>query len=180
MNLLRCRFEGVWPFILNQAQSSFSNADHICFSSSAAFLALSKCFAESETDWRFRNYFYILHTWSIVGWSRELMMKHSRFFTLFVVLGVVLLATYEFSVAKENQLIAATPEFDITGLFLPLFAGTAFLTAGICGIGIESFNSFTSKTSKAAYSVLVLLVAFLGSLTLCYVYFSFSTLEVCF
>jgi len=108
------------------------------------------------------------------------MMKHSRFFTLFVVLGVVLLATYEFSVAKENQLIAATPEFDITGLFSPLFAGTSFLTAGICGIGIESFNSCTSKTSKAAYSVLVLLVAFLGSLTLCYVYFSFSTLEVCF
>ncbi len=109
------------------------------------------------------------------------MMKHSRFFTLFVVLGVVFLAICGvLRVAKENQLIAATPEFGITGLFLPLFAGTAFLTAGICGIGIESFNSCTSKTSKAAYSVLVLLVAFLGSLTLYYVYFSFSTLGVYF
>jgi len=109
------------------------------------------------------------------------MMKHSRFLTFFVVLGVVFLAIYGvLRVGKENRLIAATPEFDITGLFSPLFAGTSFLTAGICGIGIESFNSCTSKTSKAAYSVLVLLVAFLGSLTLCYVYFSFSTLEVCF
>jgi hypothetical protein len=109
------------------------------------------------------------------------MMKNSRLFGLIAVLGVVFLAMFGvFRIAKEYRLIVA-PIADIIFLLVPISVGAIFFTVGICEIGIDHLKLSEDKRSKALYSVLVLFVAFFGSLSLCYIFCSyFSALVVTF
>ena len=103
------------------------------------------------------------------------MMKNSRLFGIIAVLGVVFLAMFGvFRLAKEYRLIVA-PIADIIFLLVPISVGTILFTVGICGIGIEHLKLSEGKRSKALYSVLVLFVAFCGSLSLCYIFYSYFT-----
>ena len=108
-------------------------------------------------------------------------MKNSRLFGLIAVLGVVFLAMFGvFRIAKEYRLIVA-PIADIIFLLVPISVGAIFFTVGICEIGIDHLKLSEDKRSKALYSVLVLFVAFFGSLSLCYIFCSyFSALVVTF
>jgi hypothetical protein len=110
------------------------------------------------------------------------MVKNSKLFRFIAVLGIALLAIYGvFRLAKEYGLTMAIPIADIVFLFVPIVLGTVFFTVGICGIMIGHRKLNASKNSKAANILLVLLVAFLGNLTLYYILHSyFSALEVAF
>ena len=110
------------------------------------------------------------------------MVKNSKLFRFIAVLGIALLAIYGvFRLAKEYGLTMAIPIADIVFLFVPFVLGTVFFTVGICGIMIGHRKLNASKNSKAANTLLVLLVAFLGNLTLYYILHSyFSALEGAF